>query len=346
MESCNRTEPTDRILLFLIAAALGTFALAFVSSGAWRSTTGTPEQMLSTVTVRQLLTVLLLCAVPPVWARLAYRISPWILLVLAVFAFGAGLIVTADPTDALYTALLCAIPGVGLYGLQRMKLSNFRTVIYASFVNLAALFVFVCLRERIRFGDAYASYKQTVGLFGEVLNRLAVSADPTGETGLAAEAELVVKMLRVNADAYCAAILLIPSMAAALFGVLLSHLFNRHGGAALMKLPPFSEWRCERRYVIAAGVFLFATMLLGMFGWHTASALSGAAAVMWRMPCMLGGLCTVRRLGSRFGRNGIFWITIILLILLPPATGVVLTLLGFLSALRNPTNAKENGGRK
>ena len=343
MESCNRTQPTDRTRPYLLAAAaLGTLALAFVPSGAWLSGATQPEALLSASFTKQLLTVLLLCAVPSVWARLAHRVSPWILPGLAVFAFGAGLLVTGDPKDALYTAALCTIPGAGLYGLQRLKLSNFRTTIYASLVNLAALFTFVCLRDLIRSGDAYASYKQLVGAYGDVLSRLAVSADPSGELGFAEEAETVVKMLRVNADAFCAAVLLVPAMAAALSNVLLSHLWNRHGGVDLKKLPPFSEWRCERRYVIFACVFLFATMLFGMFGWHTADALSGVAAVMWRMPCMLGGLCTTRRLGAQFWRKWIFWAAIVLLVLMPPAAGVMLTMLGFISGLRKPMNAGED----
>ena len=346
METCNRTKPTDRIWPYLTGAVLGTLALAFVPSDAWLGGTTQPAAMLFASFTKQILTVLLLLIVPSFSARLAHRISPWVLLGLAAFAFAAGLLLTGDAKDALYTTALCAIPGAGLYGLQRLKLSNFRTVIYASFVNLAALFVFVCLRDLIRSGDAYASYKQLVAAYGEVMNRLAALADPTGELGLSTESETIVKMLRVNADAYCVAILLVPAMVAGLSGVLFSHLFNRHGGADLTKLPPFSEWRCERRYVIFACAFLFATMLFGMFGWHTADALSGIAVVMWRMPCMLGGLCAVRRLGARFGRMWIFWVTIALLVTLPPTTGVILALLGFISGLQRPMNAGEDGERK
>ena len=66
---------------------------------------------------------------------------------------------------------------------------------------------------------------------------------------------------------------------------------------------------------------------------------------MWRMPCMLGGLCALRRLGVRYKRMWIFWVSIALLITLPPAASVMLTLLGFLSALRKPMNAGEDGER-
>lgn len=346
MEFCNRTKPTDRIWPYLIGAVLGTLALAFVSSDAWLGGMTQPAAMLLASFVKQLLTVMLLFIVPSLTAWLAHRMSPWAIPGLIVFAFGAGLLVTGNLTDALYTTALCALPGAGLYGLQRLKLSNFRTVIYASFVNLAALFIFVCLRDLIRSGDAYASYKQLVAAYGDLMNRLALSADPTGELGIGTESETIVKMLRVNADAYCVAILLVPAMTAGLSNVLFSHLFNRRGDADLTKLPPFSEWRCERGYVIFAGVFLFATMMLGMFGWHTADALSGIAAVMWRMPCMLGGLCATRRLGVRLRRMWIFWVSIALLVTLPLAAGVMLTLLGFMAALRKPMNAGEDGERK
>ena len=61
---------------------------------------------------------------------------------------------------------------------------------------------------------------------------------------------------------------------------------------------------------------------------------------------MLGGLCAMRRLGARFKRMWIFWVSIALLITLPPAGGFLLTMLGFLSGLRKPMNAGEDGERK
>lgn len=346
MDTCNRTQSADRLWPYLIAAALGTFLLAFVSSGVWPGGAGTPETTLSAVVARHLLTVLLLLIVPAVWARIALLRSPWMLALLAAFTFGCGLVLTGDPKEAAYTLLLCALPGVGLWGLFRLKLSNFRTVIYGSFVILAALYGFVCLKDLIRSGDAYASYKYVVGLYGEAAARADLSA--YGESGkqLAEEAAAFVDLFRANAESFCVPLLLLPSMAAALSNVLFSHLFNRRGGAALTPLPHFSEWRCERWYVLLTAAFLLAVMLLGLCGVRAADALSDVAGLLWRMPCTLGGLAAVRRLAVLSGRKWIFWAAVVLLVLLPPVTSMLLSLLGLMTAMRRPGNVGEDGGRK
>lgn len=345
METCNRTQSNDRLWLILFAA-LGTFLLAFVPSGAWLKGAQTAAETLSAGFIKQMLTVLLLCVVPSVFARLAFRISPWTLLGLAAFAFGCGVLVTGDPKDALYTALLCALPGAGLWGLLRLKLSNFKTVIYESFVILAALFGFVCLKDLIRTGDAYASYKALVRLYEQVLREtMTAVAGPDGDA-LVKEMTSAVDVFRTNAESYCVPLLLMPAMAAALSGTLLSHLYNRNGGAYLTPLPRFREWRCERRYVLLCAGFLLVTLFLSMAGVRAADALSGVAGVMWRLPCTLGGLCAVRRIGLLTGRNWIFWIAVGFLVLLPPAAGMGLSLIGLLSALRKPMNVGEDGKRE
>lgn len=345
MESSHRTQSNDRIWL-CIFAAIGTFLLAFVPSGAWLFGTETAAKTLSASFLKQILTVLLLCIVPSVWARLAFRISPWALLALTAFAFGCGLLVNGDPKEALYTTMLCALPGAGLWGLFRLKLSNFKTVIYESFVILLALFGFVCLKDLIRTGDAYASYKELVRLYGQYLSRIVLME--TGLDGIALTKEITsaIDVFRVNAENYCVPLLLMPAMAAALSDTLFSHLLNRNGGADLSPLPRFSEWRCERRYVLLCAGFLLVTTLLSMAGVPAASALSGIAGVLWRLPCMLGGLCAVRRIALLTGRKWIFWIAVGLLVLLLPAVGIGLAVIGLLAALRKPMNVGEDGKRE
>ena len=342
MESCNRTESSDRIWPYLVAAAAGTLLLAFVPSDAWLNGAAQTGTALLTVFLKQFLTVLLLCAVPPVWARLAHRISPWALLGLAVFAFGAGLLVTGDLQEALYTAALCALPGAGLYGLQKLKLSNFRTVIYGSFVTLAAVFVFVCVKDLIRTGDAYATYKATVDVYGQTLRKLVLSEDAQYGALLAEEADAMIDMFRSNAESYCVSGMLLASMTASLFNTLLSHLFCKND-AVLTPLPRFSEWRCERWYVLLSAGILLVALFLSMARVQAAEALSNIAGVLWRMPCMLGGLSTTRRIGIRAGKKWFFWVTVGLLVVMPPIMGMMLSLLGLLSALRKPTNVGEDG---
>ena len=343
MESCNRTQSNGRLWLILFAA-LGTFLLAFIPSGAWLNGTQTAAETLSAILLKQVLCVLLLLVVPSLWAGLAFRISPWMLLGLSALAFGCGLLVTGKPVDALYSALLAALPGAGLWGLLKLKLSNFRAVIYGSFAILAALFGFVCLKDLIRTGDAYASFRELIRLYGQFLRGIALP--DVGLEGLTEEIASLIDSLRANAENYCIPLLLMPAMAAALSNVLFAHLWTRNGGADLTPLPRFSEWRCERWYVLLSAGLLLVTMFLGMAGVGAANALSGVAAVMWRMPCMLGGLCAVRRIGLLTGRKWLFWAAIVLLVLMPTAMSMILSLIGLMSALRKPMNVGEDGKRK
>lgn len=343
MEICNRTQSTERLWLFLPAAAVGTFLLAFVPSGAWLGGAAAPGAALSAMFLKQFLTVQLLCVVPSLWARIAHRISPTVLLGLAAFAFGCGWLINGNAADALYTTLLCALPGTGLWGLQKLKLSNFRAVIYGSFLILAALFGFVCLRDLIRTGDAYTSYKNMVDLYGQMLNGYLSSGELLYGSELAQEGNALVDMFRSNPESYCVTGLLIVAMAASLSGTLFSHLWNRNGEADLVPLPRFAQWRCERWYVYLTAGFMLATMLLSMAHVQAAESLSGVAGALWRMPCMLGGLCTVRRIGNRTGKGWIFWVTAAMLIVLPSATGMVLSVLGLLSAVMGPKNVGEDG---
>ncbi len=313
MESCNRTQSNGRLWLILFAA-LGTFLLAFIPSGAWLNGTQTAAETLSAILLKQVLCVLLLLVVPSLWAGLAFRISPWMHLGLSALAFGCGLLVTGKPVDALYSALL------------------------------AALFGFVCLKDLIRTGDAYASFRELIRLYGQFLRGIALP--DVGLEGLTEEIASLIDSLRANVENYCIPLLLMPAMAAALSNVLFAHLWTRNGGADLTPLPRFSEWRCERWYVLLSAGLLLVTMFLGMAGVGAANALSSVAAVMWRMPCMLGGLCAVRRIGLLTGRKWLFWAAIVLLVLLPTAMSMILSLIGLMSALRKPMNVGEDGKRK
>ena len=228
--------------------------------------------------------------------------------------------------------------------MLKLKLSNFRAVIYGSFVILAALFGFMCLKDLIRTGDAYASFRELIRLYGQFLR--GITLPDVGLEGLTEEIATLIDSLRANAENYCIPLLLMPAMAAALSNVLFTHLWTRNDGADLTPLPRFSAWRCERWYVLLTAGLLLVTILLGMAGLSEAGALSDVAAVMWRMPCMLGGLCTVRRLSLLSGRKWLFWAGVVLFVLLPTAMSMVLSLIGLMSALRKPMNVGEDGRRK
>ena len=258
----ERSQSNDRLLLIPLAAA-GTLLLAFVPSDAWLS--GSAQTSLSAALLKQALSLLLLLIVPSLCAMCVHRTSSWTLFALAAFAFGAGLLITRDAKEALYTLFLTVLPAAGLYVLQRLKLSNFRTVIYESFVILLALFGFVCLSDLIRTGDAYTSYKSVIKMYGALLERFALEGSLYG-IDIAKEAEEMTNLFLANAESMCVTGLLLSAMTAALSNTLFSHLFNRNGAVALTPLPPFSAWRCERGYVILSVLFYFATLILGLFG--------------------------------------------------------------------------------
>lgn len=325
----------------MLCAATGTLLLAFVPSGAWLSRAQAPEAQLLARMFKAFLTVLLLTVVPALWARLAHTVSPWMLPALGVLAFGGGMLASGDAKSALYTLLLIALPGAGLYLLQRLRLTNFRTVIYGSFLILTALFGFLCLPGLIEKGDGFVWFRDTVGLFRQMLEPLRM----TDLEFAGIKVSELIEAYRDNAEAVCVPMLLTAAMAASFSNTLLSHVWNRNGGAALTKLPPFEDWRCERGYVIFTALFAIVMLFLSMLGWKTADALASVGETLWRMPCMLAGLCAVRRLGRRFGRGWIIWIAVGALLILPYIAGIVLPMLGMMSSLRKPMNTGENGGQ-
>lgn len=340
MESCKRNNSTGTLWLLLPLCAAGTALLAFVPSGAWLNGSFTAEQQLSIAALKQTLTLLLLMVVPSLLSRTLWRTSPWMAIVLFLFAFGCGWLTSGNALDAVLTAVFLALPGIGLYGLQRVKLSNFRTVLYGSVVILVALFCLVCFADLLREGDAYRSFRSLVALYGQAAEDAKIAELDVGGLTVAD----LIREYRLNAESLLIPILLAAAMTASLSNTLLSHLWNRNGGAELPRLSPFSEWRCERRYVIAVAGATIVLMMLSMFGWKTATPLLSVAEIAWRLPCSLAGLCAVRRLSQRAGRGWVFWVVCVLSVILMPAFGMLLTILGMLSSLRPRMNG-ENGGR-
>lgn len=343
MEYCDQTKSRDLRWLLALGAAAGTFLLIFVPSDRWLNGGAAPGNALTAALLKLILTVVLLTIVPALWARLAQRVSPWTLVFLSGLAYGSGVLLSGDAISALYAAALVVLPGLGLYALHRMRLSNFRTVIYESFLILAGMFVCACLSDLIREGDAYRSAKQILALYEETLAGLNLEFAEIGGSELLSTAQELVRMLKLSAEMIAVPMMLSAAMVAGLSNTLFSHLLNRRGGAVLTELPRFEDWRCERWYVIMIAIFSIVTATLSFSGVQAAMSLTPVAEVLWRMPCTLAGLCTIRKIGLRIGRGWILWIAVAMLIVLPPITGMILTLLGMLSSLRNRTNVGEDG---
>lgn len=331
--------------LLLIGAAAGTVALGFVPSGAWLRlpADGDPVTLLTVYFLKQVLTVLLLCAVPALWARLAHRTTVLALLGLAALAYGFGFWLTKDVVQALYPLLLVALPGAGLYGLQRLQLNNFRTVLYESVLLLIALFGYVCLPYLIAQGDAYVPFRSVIGAYEQIIKEMQAAMAPTEDALAGYDASLtnLIAEYRLNAEAFGVPVLMLPAMAAGLSNVLFSHLFNRHGGAALTKLPPFAAWRCERPFVIAVALFGLVTYFLQYTGWNGMEALAGVGSMLWRFPCALAGLSTIRWISLRARKGWIFAIVCCAAATMPMLSLPVLAILGMLSSMRKRTNGED-----
>lgn len=346
MEYCDQTKSRDLRWLLALGAAAGTFLLIFVPSDRWLSGGAVPGNALTAILFKLLLTAALLLIVPALWARLAQRVSPWVLVFLTGFAYGSGLLLFGDALSALYAAALIVLPGLGLYALQRMRLSNFRTVLYESFLILAGMFVCACLSDLIREGDAYLSAKRILALYAETLTGFDLEFAEIGGSQLLSTAQELVREMKLSAELIAVPMMLSAAMAAGLSNTLFSHLLNRRGGALLTELPRFEDWRCERWYVILIVAFSLVTFLLRLFGLKDAEALSAVADVLWRMPCALAGLCAVRSLAVSAHKGWIFWIAFAMLLTLPPVALLILTVVGMLASLRQKSKVGEDGLRK
>lgn len=345
MEHFDRTKTTDLRWLLALGAAVGTFLLVFVPGDWWLNGAKTSGETLTAILAKQFLTVSLLLIVPALWARLAQRVSPWTLILLAAAAYGFGYLFSRDTLSAVYAAAPVVLPGLGLYALQRLRLSNFRTVLYSTFLILAGLFVCACLPDLVREGDAYRSARRILSLYEETLAGFELQYAELGGAELFATAMDTVRAFKPNAETLAVPVLLSASMAAGLSNTLFSHLFNRRGGAVLNDLPRFEDWRCERWYVSLAALFSITTFLLSLFGMSSAEPLFTVAEVLWRMPCALAGLCVVRKLGVASHRGWIFWIAIAMLLTLPPIALMILAVVGMFASWKPSMKNGEDGIR-
>lgn len=347
MESCEHEQVKDRRWLLLLAAAFGTLMLGFVPSAAWLNVTqDDPAGLLGVYALKQLLTVTLLCAVPAFWARLCHCTSVWSLFGLALLAYGVGFFVTKDPVQALYTPLLIAVPGAGLFAVQKLAANNFRAVLYQSALVLLALFGYVCLPTLLSDGDAYLPFRTVIGAYQSLMLKTQTMLGVSAEMPLYEDFTAIMDMMReykLNAESFGVPVLMLPAMTIGLSNVLFSHLMNRRGGVVLQKLPPFSEWRCERTFVIAALVFAIASYLLQFTGWNGMEALAGVGSMLWRMPCALAGLSAAYWVSVKRRKRWIFVIVCCVSAAMPLFGLMLLALLGMLFSLRKRTNGNEKG---
>ena len=343
MDFYKRPQPNTRRWLWLICAFAGTLLLAFVPGTAWLNLpeSSDPLLLLFVCALKQLLTAALLLIVPALIAHAAHTNGLFVLPLIGFAAFGFAYLLTRDLTSALCTLLLIALPGVGLFVLQKRKLSNFRTVLGLSALTLFALFGYLCLKDLIENGNAYLPFKQVVLLYERMVKGIETYFSPN-DAYFQAIADLIAEA-KLTSEAIGLPALVIPAMCAGLSNVLFSHLFNRGGDADLAELPPFSEWRCERMFVYIATGFALLTYILALLNVNGMDTLASIALLVWRLPCGLAGLSAVRRLSLRTHKTWIFIIICCAAFTLSTFGLTMLSLLGMIASIGNRMNDRKDG---
>lgn len=302
--------------------------------------------LLAGIVLRTLLFVPLWMIVPSLWARAAHTAQPVILALLSLVAFGTGFLLTRSAPEALYDLALIAPAGILLYVMQRWKLSNFRIVLYGSVALLFGLFVRVSVPTLLSDGDAFLPMRDAVAAYRVLWNEAV--ADPTvmrALSGAGMPAEQLgetLTALKLNAEQYLIGILYYPAAIAALSNCLMSHLYNRRGGAELVKLKPFSEWRVEPAYVYGTLALTAVAYVLTFAGVGYGVALTQLAFAVWTLPMSLAGLCTLKRWLK--GRPGVFALACVGTALLYTVLGQMLAIVGFMGFMQDRLKERMQGG--
>lgn len=301
---------------------------------------------LTTFAIQAILMLPLLCITPALWARSAWRTHPAALVLLALVAFATGHIAGGTVQEGLYAMLLIAPAGALIYGMQRMKLSNFRVVFYGSIALLAGLFGQICLPSMLAEGDAYLALKNLVSAYEVEWNYMAelmIGIDASQREATQAIGDMLAE-LKIYPEVSTLQLLYYPAALAALANGLLSHLFNRRGGADLQKLPPFEEWQVESGYFYGTLALTAVAYILTMTGVSYGMGLLRVAYAMWLLPMSLAGLCALKRWTK--GRAWVFVLACVFTGLFYSMVGQMLAILGMLSFIQQRMKRRMQGGDK
>ena len=288
-----------------------------------------------TYNLRVFLTVPLLCIIPALWSRSAFRVHPWTLVALTIWAYVVAFGMTRDALSALAGTLLIAPGGLLLYGMQRRQTSNFSTVFYTSLALLGGLFLWIGLKARITDGDAFLPLRAYAGAVerttNELIEMLGLSGDQLANSEFARIKDMLTD-LKLYPETYLIQLLYYPAALAALTNGLLSHLFNRGKQIELRPLPPFGEWQVEAPYFYGTLALSLIAFILSAAGVRYGNGLLGAAYAMWLLPMGLAGLCTIKRMSM--GKPWLFVTVCICTGLFYSMAGMLLATIGTLSFLR------------
>ena len=278
--------------------------------------------------------VLTMFVVPAVWAAMAFRTRPFLLLVAGALVFLFGLAMGYGVQSCLCILGMVAPAGAFLWLSQRDGMGNFQSVMYVSILLTFGLFLLFCVPDLLATGDPYASirtYFAGVPALFEGTNLY--------ETSLALVSridEMMVACFYAFAGIY------------ALVNVLLLHAFNRgKGDMPLCPLGPFGTWFASYGYVMVSGALgLGATVLMLTVDTPMVSALGMLLYEMWALPLLFTGANALFLLLSRRlprGRARLIYGVVMgaSLIFSPQFAQMALLLLGLVAVIRRRRAGKE-----
>lgn len=353
MENYTRSDSQPSYIWTVLAAA-ATVALCAVpylnipvhaaaSDGADISAA---SEILVNFIVKAILMIPLLCVTPALWTRSAWRSRPAFLAILSLLAFGIGVVFGGSVAEGAYSLLLAAPYSIVLFFLQKEKSTNFQCVFYGSVLLLISLFGRICGPSLAAEGDAFLPLKNLAAAYetewNNVVGLMQGLAEPQQEIlGLFSD---TLKQLRVYPEVSMLQFLYYPSALAALCNVLLSHLFNRRGGADLRKLPPFEEWTVESGYFYGSLVLTVIAYILTMTGVSYGMGLLQVAYAIWMLPLALAGLCAIKHWTKR--RVWIFVLVCVFSVSMFSVFGQMLAVVGMLRFMYQRMRRRMQGGDK
>lgn len=231
--------------------------------------------------------VLTMLVIPAIWAAMAFRTHPAMLLAAGALVTLFGFLMGYGAVSSLCILGMVAPAGAVLWLSQRERMGNFQSVLFVAILLTFGLFLLFCVPDLIQSGDPYASIRSYF------LGALELFQG----TYLYASAMLLVNRL----DEMMVAVFFAFAGVYALVNVLLLHAFNRRRkDMPLCPLGPFGTWSAPYSYTMAMGALgLFATFLTLSVDTPTVSTLSMLFYEMWAMPLIFTGINGFYRLLRR-----------------------------------------------
>ena len=236
--------------------------------------------------------VLTMFVVPAVWAVMAFRTHPVMLLMACAVTFLFGYGMGYGMLSCLCVLGMAAPAGCFLWLSQRERMGNFQSVLFVAVLLTFGLFLLFCVPDLLRSGDPYASIRAYFSGTQELFAGTALYG--TAVAMVSRIDEMMVACFFAFAGAY------------ALVNVLLLHAFNK--GKKDMPLCPlglFGTWFAPFGYVMGSGALgLGATLLGAIKDTPTISALSLLLYEMWALPLLMTGVnCFYLLLSSRLPKS-------------------------------------------